>query len=34
VEAEEAVVVDTTNLTIQEQVEEVLRCLNSDLEVT
>jgi len=33
-EAEEAVVVDTTNLTIQEQVEEVLRCLNSDSEVT
>ncbi|MFQ5870451.1 MAG: (d)CMP kinase [Candidatus Zixiibacteriota bacterium] len=33
-EAEEAVVVDTTNLTIEEQVEEVLRRLNSDSEVT
>ena len=33
-EAEEAVVVDTTNLTIQEQVEEVLRRLNSDSEGT
>jgi len=33
-EAEGAVVVDTTNLTIQEQVEEVLRRLNSDSEVT
>jgi cytidylate kinase len=32
--AEDAVVVDTTNLTIEEQVQEVLKHLNRDLEVT
>lgn len=34
VEADDAVVVDTTNLTIEEQVEEVLKRLNSGSEVT